>query len=106
MLPARPSTWEGDLFGKSFSCGVSARMACRLAIICLPAGSFLGALLRDGGLAFLLDCACAGLWFREAGEFCQFELRVERAKSQEESEAWPSGMALCFKNLKASQPSF
>ena len=57
MLPAWPRTREGDLFGKSFSCGVSGRrMACCLALIRLPAGSFLGGLL-----AWRLLCAMVGL---------------------------------------------
>ena len=37
--------------------------------------------LRDGGLALLLDWACARLWtlFLEAGALCQSELQVEGA---------------------------
>ena len=75
--------------GRAFRPGLPRGWHAVLPII-LPAGEVpcwckwracLVVALRDGGLALLLDRACAGLWtlFLEAGALCQSELQVEGA---------------------------
>ena len=81
--------WRGTSLGRAFRAGLTRGWHAVLPII-LPAGEFpcwcrwracLVVALRDGGLALLLDRACAGLCtlFLEARALCQSELQVEGA---------------------------